>query len=45
MKFLMTLLSTVWIAIVGTIAAQAETDKSTVTEMILGDDKCAHRDH
>ena len=38
MKFLMTLLSTVWIAIVGTIAAQAETDKSTVTEMILGDE-------
>ena len=37
MKFLMTLLSTVWIAMMGTIAAQAETDKPAVTEMILGD--------
>ena len=33
----MTLLSTVWIAMMGTIAAQAETDKPAVTEMILGD--------
>jgi len=37
MKFLMTLLSTVWIAMMGTLAAQAETDKPAVTEMILGD--------
>jgi protein-disulfide isomerase len=37
MKFLMTLLSTVWIALLGTIAAQAETDNPAVTEMILGD--------
>ena len=36
MKFLMTLLSTVWIAMMGTLAAQAETDKPAVTEMILG---------
>jgi len=37
MKFLMTLLSTVWIAMMGTLAVQAETDKPAVTEMILGD--------
>ena len=37
MKFLMTLLSTIWIAMMGTLAAQAETDKPAVTEMILGD--------
>ena len=37
MKFLMTLLSTFWIAMMGTLAAQAETDKPAVTEMILGD--------
>jgi len=37
MKFLMTLLSTVWIAMMGALVAQAETDKPAVTEMILGD--------
>jgi len=36
MKFLITLVSTVWIAIIGTIAAQAETDKPAVIEMSLG---------
>lgn len=37
MKFLMTLISTLWIAMIGTLAVHADSDAPIVEEMILGD--------